>query len=203
MRNVFFTAASSVAMLAACPSLAAVVTVTSGGTAPSTLPIVLLPLGSGVYTGGSSDQFLGTPPTTLLPFTFAYTFALPTNGAGSFSFTTTSSATMDAVLQLTSVSLGSSPFSYNTTTDPSGAITYAGTGAYGGGTAGDILQLNFTGNVLRGGTLATSLSFNSNGGGTPPTDAAPEPVSWAMMLVGFGVIGATLRSRRRATVTFV
>ena len=31
---------------------------------------------------------------------------------------------------------------------------------------------------------------------------APEPASWAMMLVGFGAIGAATRSRRKAAVSF-
>jgi hypothetical protein len=35
---------------------------------------------------------------------------------------------------------------------------------------------------------------------TPPPDpaAAPEPATWALMLIGFGTLGAALRSRRRA-----
>lgn len=32
--------------------------------------------------------------------------------------------------------------------------------------------------------------------------AVPEPASWAMMIGGFGMIGATLRSRRRTSVVF-
>jgi hypothetical protein len=31
-----------------------------------------------------------------------------------------------------------------------------------------------------------------------PTDAVPEPATWAMMLMGFGAAGAILRRRRRA-----
>lgn len=31
-----------------------------------------------------------------------------------------------------------------------------------------------------------------------PTAAVPEPASWAMMIGGFGLVGATLRTRRRA-----
>jgi hypothetical protein len=39
------------------------------------------------------------------------------------------------------------------------------------------------------------------GGGTPLRDfssPAPEPATWAMLMLGFGATGATLRSRRRA-----
>ena len=32
--------------------------------------------------------------------------------------------------------------------------------------------------------------------------AVPEPASWAMMLVGFGVVGSAMRRRQRATVRF-
>jgi hypothetical protein len=34
------------------------------------------------------------------------------------------------------------------------------------------------------------------------TRGVPEPASWAMMLGGFGAIGGTLRSRRKASVSF-
>lgn len=38
---------------------------------------------------------------------------------------------------------------------------------------------------------------------TPPTGAVPEPATWAMMLIGFGMMGAAIRYRRRSTaVTF-
>jgi hypothetical protein len=33
---------------------------------------------------------------------------------------------------------------------------------------------------------------------TPVTSGAPEPATWAMMLIGFGGLGASLRMRRRA-----
>jgi hypothetical protein len=31
----------------------------------------------------------------------------------------------------------------------------------------------------------------------------PEPASWAMMLVGFGAIGAAIRGRRRGAVAAI
>ncbi len=46
---------------------------------------------------------------------------------------------------------------------------------------------------LAGGTIG------SGGGGTG--GAVPEPASWAMLIVGFGMIGAGLRHRRRIAVT--
>jgi hypothetical protein len=34
------------------------------------------------------------------------------------------------------------------------------------------------------------------------TSGAPEPASWALMVVGFGLAGAAMRSRRKAVVSF-
>jgi hypothetical protein len=46
----------------------------------------------------------------------------------------------------------------------------------------------------RQGAYAISLSDD------PVSTVVPEPASWAMMLIGFGLIGATRRYRRRAPV---
>jgi len=70
---------------------------------------------------------------------------------------------------------------------------------------------SYFGQQLFSGTLSTpTLStgkftlFSSNSlaialGTLNVTSAVPEPATWAMMLVGFGMIGATARYRRRAT----
>lgn len=36
----------------------------------------------------------------------------------------------------------------------------------------------------------------------PPPPAVPEPASWALMLVGFGLVGGALRGRRKTAVSF-
>jgi len=67
-----------------------------------------------------------------------------------------------------------------------------------------------------GGDLITAVSFDTSGSGvddirqvrlgaiegvTPPP-AVPEPATWAMMLGGFGLLGAAARRRTRTAVTF-
>ena len=39
------------------------------------------------------------------------------------------------------------------------------------------------------------------GEATPPTAGVPEPATWAMMIAGFGLVGASLRRRRRTAFT--
>jgi hypothetical protein len=52
---------------------------------------------------------------------------------------------------------------------------------------------NFTGTYSLNGAI---------GSGTFHVDAVPEPASWALMLGGFGLVGAAMRSRRKAAVSF-
>lgn len=61
-----------------------------------------------------------------------------------------------------------------------GQLIAGGFGQY----AGDTMQVNL---VKFGGDLLTL---------TPPPSGAPEPAAWALMLGGFGLLGAALRRRR-------
>ena len=48
------------------------------------------------------------------------------------------------------------------------------------------------------------LAFSSESGTfmTGGAAAAPEPAAWAMMLAGFGLVGLTLRGRRKRLCDF-
>lgn len=50
--------------------------------------------------------------------------------------------------------------------------------------------------VLNGPGVNYSISFVSSEGGPPPV---PEPATWAMMIGGFGLVGGSMRYRRRRT----
>jgi hypothetical protein len=48
----------------------------------------------------------------------------------------------------------------------------------------------------------TGLAFSGlNIGGVPIEDSVPEPAVWWMMIIGFGALGAALRSRKGVTLT--
>jgi hypothetical protein len=53
------------------------------------------------------------------------------------------------------------------------------------------------------GSLFTQVSYSYTPFETPPAtspgSAVPEPASWALMILGFGAVGVSLRSRRRQT----
>lgn len=51
---------------------------------------------------------------------------------------------------------------------------------------------------VNGVTSAVGQGTPGRGGGTPPP--VPEPATWAMMLLGFGAIGALMRRKQKATV---
>ena len=77
------------------------------------------------------------------------------------------------------------------------SATLLGSSTFGGGqfTQGDItlvgdqLQLNWAGAPYLDGQRI-DISFAAGG--------VPEPVTWAMLIAGFGLVGATLRRRRAA-----
>jgi hypothetical protein len=63
---------------------------------------------------------------------------------------------------------------------------------------------NFFGIQATGGDVISSISFNANGLGVADlrqvrvggVNAVPEPGTWAMMLLGFGAIGYSMRRRK-------
>lgn len=54
------------------------------------------------------------------------------------------------------------------------------------------------------GTMPQGLSYTSGSGvflaGDPTGGGVPEPASWAMLMAGFGLVGATMRKRRMRSV---
>lgn len=63
------------------------------------------------------------------------------------------------------------------------------------------------GAFAQNGTYATVVDFNPatlrvSGSADPVTPAVPEPATWAMLIIGFGVVGSALRTSRKAKRVF-
>jgi hypothetical protein len=56
----------------------------------------------------------------------------------------------------------------------------------------------FSSRAIKNTGLATvgTVAFNNGAVGVPTPGGVPEPASWALMILGFGGVGATLRRRR-------
>lgn len=86
-----------------------------------------------------------------------------------------------------------------------GGGTFGTTGYEGPNTSFTITDTNngfvnfLNGGLLDGQTAYFSLEENLAAGGVPITvgSAAPEPATWAMMILGFGMAGVAFRRRKR------
>jgi hypothetical protein len=85
-----------------------------------------------------------------------------------------------------------------------GTIATSGPNYVGsGGTPNEFLQLLFptiTSAVFSGATgIENTYTLDDlTVGGTITVNGIPEPATWAMMLIGFGAVGASMRRRRRS-----
>ncbi|MBT2186320.1 PEPxxWA-CTERM sorting domain-containing protein [Sphingobium sp. H33] len=64
--------------------------------------------------------------------------------------------------------------------------------------AQDIVDWTFTDNYAP----ITTPPTGTNPPGSPQPGAVPEPATWAMMIAGFGAVGAVTRRKRRQTVRY-
>ena len=91
-------------------------------------------------------------------------------------------------------------FSWLLDIDPSGGGSPS---VFGNNLIGASVYVDFS-NGLRGSGLIEAVAGNSDAGQlristftpTPPR-GVPEPATWAMMMLGFGVVGASMRANRR------
>lgn len=157
-----------------------------------------------IYTPGdpnfqvTGDPFTGTVSATIGhtgiatgDFTDLFQFTLGQTGLGSGTVATSTSI-FASVTDLDISSLTFNGVSGTKLASPQDLVeTYYFLGVPV--TAGALNEIAVTGVSRGNGSYGGNLTF------IPFSSAAPEPASWAMMIVGFGVIGLTLRYRRRST----
>ena len=173
------------------------------------LKIAALPLCALVMTGTSADA---------APLLFSFTGQAIT-GPVTASFTLDSNPVPDDINEQPAFGFGQVFFN-NVPGVFNGKSEIASTIAFGTGLAAQFQILGtsagfaqFGGDPVFTGTFRNPVfstgTFNFPGffssGTLTVTEAAaavPEPASWAMMLIGFAVVGTALRTRRRPKVTF-
>jgi hypothetical protein len=119
-------------------------------------------------------------------FEDTFNFNLLTNGTGSGGVIASFTSALNSI-KLTSVTINGAPITIKTDLD---------TGFTSASARGIILSAGPNSIVIRG-----QANKNASYGGniTFVPNAVPEPATWAMMLVGFGMVAGTMRYRRRAT----
>jgi len=144
------------------------------------------PASDGSFTGTFGDTGITTST-----FSDTYTFNMPTGVAGG---TISSIFTTDEAnnVNFTSVTLDGTAFDIGST----GQVEFR--------SVNNVLvtdgpqTLVVKGTSGGAGSYSGTLSFEGAGPITIGVGGVPEPASWALMILGFGGIGASLRSRRRS-----
>jgi hypothetical protein len=137
--------------------------------------------------------------------------------SGSFGDTGIMTPTFSDVFDLT-LPTGTSSFTINSTftTDPANdinftSVTFNGQDFTIGSTGQNEFRFLNDVNVTAGATQHLVVNGTSGGNGsydgvisfTPVVTGVPEPASWALMIMGFGGLGAVLRTRRRGRPALV
>ena len=173
-------ATALVAAATAAPSMAATTTFPVGS-----LNFQASPGGDGSYTGALLRVGIAAGD-----FTDLFTFTLPTSGFGSGTVTTSVNSFMSlGDLDFTSVLINGTEATITRSPQGLNEVAFANNVQIFGGQL-NTLTVN---GVSRGnGSYGGQLSF------TP--GAVPEPATWGMMILGFGMVGGAMR--RRTTVAF-
>ncbi|MBB3691801.1 FxDxF family PEP-CTERM protein [Sphingomonas sp. BK580] len=153
------------------------------------------PVGSDNFkaTPGAGGTFSGAFQVTGLAlgnFSDTFTFTLPTNGLGSGTVTTSVTDLFSVNdLDFYSVTINGIAATITKTGGGQNEVAFVNSVPI---TAGKLNELVVTGYSRGNGAYGGQATF------TPISSAVPEPATWAMMIMGFGVVGYAMRRRRTA-----
>jgi hypothetical protein len=181
MKRILFASISAVAAFAVAPAASATVYPVN-----ATPFFTSSPGPDGTFSGAFRISGLAAGA-----FSDSFTFTLPANGLGSGTVTTSASVFGSATdLDFTSVFINglAAPITF-LDGQRLGEVAFRNQVPI---IAGVLNTITINGISRGSGAYGGQLSFI-------PT-AIPEPTTWAMLLLGFGMVGATIRYRRRSTL---
>ncbi|MDG6080146.1 PEP-CTERM sorting domain-containing protein [Erythrobacter litoralis] len=188
MKNLLPMAAGAVALVAANPASAATE--------------VLVGSGSGMVTSTSTDT-TATLDYSARGFDGTWTLAGVSDVTGSYTFDFTSEGfySFFAVTAAASAFSGETVFSLydagpaNCCASPSNGFLYTGSVML------DLVAGQEFGFRLSGANFDSAQTLRGTFSVVQATGAVPEPATWALFILGFGVIGAAMRSAARKNVS--
>lgn len=179
MTKTLLAAAALMASVSAAPAMAATFPVGS-------INFQASPASDGSYTGA-----LLRTGITAGEFSDMFTFTLPTTGLGSGTVTTSINAFASlGDLDFTSVMINGTAATITRSAQGLNEVAFANDVPI---FAGKLNTLTVNGLSRGNGSYGGQLSFAPG--------AVPEPATWAMMIVGFGLVGSAMR-RRRQSIAF-
>lgn len=184
MKKLFAAALLGASVLASAPAAAATFII-----APGTFTVP--PGGFGNFGNG----FLAETPS----FTDYYNFALAASGPASASSGLQSVTLSGTGVTFSAVSLWSGSVVGDVVSV--GATKIADFTLSGGGLSADLTdQALATGDFFIQVSGAAGATRNYTGNLVVAPGAVPEPATWGLMILGFGLVGSAMRNRRRAIV---
>ena len=170
-----------------CAAAVAVATFAAGTAANAAQTLVFdPPAADGSFTGNFGNTGIGSGA-----FTNTYTFNMPT-GVAAATISSIFTSDLSNNIDFTSVTFDGQAFDVLST----GQVEFRAINNLHVSNGPQTLIVSGTsgGN----GSYSGTVSFEAAGGTLHGTGGVPEPAAWALMIVGFGGVGASLRAHRRA-----
>lgn len=198
MRTFHSSAATAVGRLGSGSSVRRLLAISVGAVsalalAPAAQAAVFLPgspnfVVSGNIASGPVSAFIGNSGITSGSFQDTFTFRINQNGVGSGSISTSTSAALSATdLDISSVVVNGL----------SAIKTFSTDGLSEFFNISDVpITFGAVNNIVVTGLSRGNGSYGGNATFIP--SAVPEPATWGLMVLGFGLVGAGVRSRRRS-----
>jgi hypothetical protein len=149
---------------------------------------LITPSNTDIFTAPVINAVFGINYSGVSSFDDTINFTIPQNGFGTGSVTSTFVFNTSNLLTFSSILFNGTPLDITSTPTSSGASIAVPITIF----ANQLNTIQFVGSVTGSAGFSGTAQFVAA--------AVPEPATWAMMVVGFGVIGAACR-RSRATST--